>query len=336
MTDYYADFDLGTGNNDGSDWDNAWQTMADALAGTNSSAPAAGDTVYCRGTDTLSSGVEITSSNSGTEAGGHCKFIGVDASGNNVGGSTRAVLDGNDGAFDIMVFNGCHYFWLENFEIHNTNEASGNDGIRSAAAYSNYARFINVIVHNCHTGIDCESGYLRYATFLRCRCYDNASNGWEDPRYCLLAFCRSDNNSSYGFKGYNTGFIGCIAHDNGADGFYLYGALDASFSAFSCVSYNNTDDGYDTLTSSPLLCCRSASNGGHGVEVDSGERTQIFYYYGDDTNEITGYYDEVLNDGSSTITTNGTDTDEGFEDPASDDYNLTSAATYRREAVEIP
>jgi hypothetical protein len=108
--------------------------------------------------------------------------------------------------------------------------------------------------------------------------------------------------------------------------------------ALHCSAYGNTGDGIEipfTAASNLVIGSRSASNA-TGVNVAANVRALLFYFYGDNTTETSGGYNEILNNGAATVTLNGGDTNEGFVDPANDDYNLRSDATYRRVAVTIP
>ena len=330
MTTYYADFDLATGDNDGTTAANAWKTFADVIAGSNGTAPAAGDTVLCKGTDTLAATVTVNLD--GTYNGGYIKFIGVDASWANVGGSTRAVLDANGGGFSCMTFNGAGYIWMENFRLTNTSKAVGKNGVDYVTSYSDNNIWVNCVADNCYVGFQ-GTGYGRYLTFIKCLAHTNASTGFQ-IKYADYKFCRAHSNAGHGFN-VNFGItLSCIAHDNGGDGFYSY----TNYSPINCVAYGNTGDGFDFPFAScvcQLVGCR-VTNNAVGINVSANLRASLFYYYGDNTTETAGGYDEILNDGASTITLNGTDTDEGFVDPANDDYNLASGATYRRVAVTIP
>lgn len=332
MTTYYADFDLTTGNNDGSNAANAWKTMADVFAGSNGTAPAAGDTVLCKGTDVLGASVEPSAS--GAYNTGYIKFIGVDSSWNNVGGSARAVLDGNGGAYSVLYCNtGRSYLWFENFIFKNTNKASGNCAVRIVTNNSYYWTFVNCIYRDCYRGVDNNLGYSRYITHIRCAAHSNSNYGFGDY-YSTYIGCRAYNNGGAGFSGAYGVIKGCIAHDNSSDGFYDYG----NYAIFDSVAYGNSGDAWERNYpggSNALIGFRAASNT-RGINVSGTNRPVIFYYYGDNTTETSGYYDEILNNGASTVTLNGTDTNEGFVDPSNDDYNLRSDATYRRVAVSIP
>lgn len=328
MTTYYADFDLATGGNTGVDAANAWRSFADIVAGTNGTPPAAGDMVLCKGTDLMSSGSFIVFA--GSASSGFVKLIGVDNSWNNVGGSTRAVLDLQGNSADMLTYYGASFAWLENFELKN-----GYRGIYGTSlSPSNSCVFINVYAHNFTNDGFAPESYIYTSTYIRCRSSNNGRYGWSLPRGSILVGCRADGNSNTGFMGnVFAQYVGCIAHDNGGDGF------NGVKLPVNSVAYNNTGDGFEfgttTLESPAVIGLRAAGNA-TGLKASTSHRIPLFYFYGDNITEIDAYYDEVLNDGAGTVTLNGTDTDAGFVDPSNEDYNLASDATYRREAVTIP
>jgi hypothetical protein len=106
----------------------------------------------------------------------------------------------------------------------------------------------------------------------------------------------------------------------------------------NCVAYGNTGDGIEVsyTTCMPFVFGSRCASNATGINVNANIRAPVFYFYGDNTTETSGGYDEILNNGASTVTLNGADTNEGFTDPANDDYSLRSDATYRRVAVSIP
>jgi hypothetical protein len=339
MTVYYADFDLTTGDNNGTTWANAWRTLQRAHDGTDGTQPIAGDVVLCKGTDTITATVAITID--GSAAGGFIKFIGVAASYTgsdpvvgNTGGTDRAVIDADGGAFPAITFNDSDYMWFENFDAGNTNKGSGNSAFSGITATSSPIIFINCIGHDALKGFDNYSGWL-VATYLRCAAYNNASFGI-DVRNSSAFFCRAYDNSGDGFHLRGSSVIGCISHDNDLEG-YWYEATSL-FAFYGNVAYGNTNSAIELdaqVGPGPIIGFRAALNS-IGIDTDVG-RALLFYYYGDNTTETTGDYDEILNNGAATVTLNGTDTNEGFTDPTNKNFSLkSSGVTYRRTAVAIP
>jgi len=207
MATKYANFDLATGNNDGSDWTNAWKTMADAIAGTNSAPPAAGDTVYCKGTDTLAAGCVLNLV--GTEI-SYIRWIGVNASGTNDG--TRATLDCNGGNFPALQFNAAYCNSFDNFRF----TGSVTNGVASGVGASYYLVFNNCSFdNNGSAGINfTTNNAAQYNTFVRCVFYGN-DYGFITSNYDRFFFsCFHDNVSAGLYRPANGTVFGCVFYDN--------------------------------------------------------------------------------------------------------------------------
>ena len=217
MPTYYAHFGLATGNNTGVDATNAWKTFADVIAGSNGTAPAAGDSVLCRGEDDLSATVTVNIA--GTAADGHIRFIGVDSSWANVGGSTRAVIDGQTNTLSCLTFNGANFLWFENFEIKRAGSSlTSNHGITTTGA-SDRCVFINLYAHTCFgRGVNANS-LLINSLFLKCRFSSNSDAGVYRGRGCQFVACLFDSNTSHGVNCIEQeNFYGCIYRNNGGAG----------------------------------------------------------------------------------------------------------------------
>lgn len=332
MTIYYADFDLTTGNNDGSNAANAWQTLQDALDGTNGTMPAAGDTILCKGTDNITSSVTFNAGNAGDSTSGTLNIIGVNSSWTNDG--TQAKIDAGGNATDCINLNGVDYLHIENLEAGNTDKASENNGVTYGGS-SYYNVFINCYFHDCYDGFY-GYDYTRYNHFFRCRFSNNARTGCYSMRDCDFFFCRFDNNVSKGADGYSSTFFECIAHDNGGDGFYNYGGK-----YINCASYGNSGDGFqhDYVVVSSFVNCRSVNNSSYGFNKNSRINPMMYLYGQNNTSgfsDITDHDNEITNNGTSTLVESGSDTDGGFEDTSIDDFRIASGATYFSEEVEIP
>ncbi len=88
MATYYVD-PAATGANDGSSWTDAWTSLQSAL-----DTAGAGDTVYCRGTQTLSANIDENINDGAT---GNRRYI-IGVNGIGVEDGTRFTVDGNSTA----------------------------------------------------------------------------------------------------------------------------------------------------------------------------------------------------------------------------------------------
>lgn len=341
MATYYADFDLGTGDNDGTSWANAWKTMADAIAGNNGTAPAAGDTVYCRGTDTLSA--TCTNALNGDETTGLIKWIGVNSSGNNDG--TRTIIEGGATAnYAILTLNG-NYNLYENFGF---TGSDNNDGVEGSGDYN---VFINCASYNNNLYGFYLNG-ITYTWFFRCVAYSNG-NGFYSASINRFIFCTARDNTTDGFNltgGGGIVCIGCLSFDNNGDGI---NNLTQGTLAFNCVANGNGNDGImirsvATGLSSCVIGCRITNQSGDAADIGLNANTEICLY---GWNYIFNNGDNVADDTLAyAITHNGTATNtiategaaaaniDGYTsitDP-NQDFNLASDATLRRTAITIP
>lgn len=330
MATYYADFDLTTGNNDGSDAANAWRTMADVIAGNNGTVPAAGDSVLCKGTDTTSAVTTVNISGSNT---GHIKFIGVDSSWDNVGDTTRAIIDANNGAYVCTSIAGS-YIWFENFEFINAGSSGSTyHGVQFASgAYRDYCIFINCAARdNNGIGFDGNGGYARWVNMFKCLSDSNYS-GFEDIRGSTFDFCVALNSTSYGYYFSQTAVMnGCMAI-NCNIGLYAYQVVGKAINSI----FHANDYGIRTYLANQVISgCRITANT-VGVDNIGSLRTPLFGCYLDNTTDTSGEVDLFLNDGADSVTLAGTDTDYGYSSSAGGDFNLTADATMRDVAITLP
>lgn len=233
MATHYCDADLGTGNNDGSDWDNAFKTFQAAVDHCG-----AGDVCYCKGTDTLGATVNIDT-NAGTNAGGFIKYIGCNSSGD-VDGEHRFVLDANGGSFSVVTFTStAKMVWMENIEFKNTASGAYHGVTGASETIGNV--FINCCANGCQNGF--SLGNFSYNTMIQCVAYSNDSIGFSTVTggsRCIM----------------------CASHDNADDGFTGPGIY------IGCISHANTEEGYAGLTATTVIMnCVTDSNGGNGIEI---------------------------------------------------------------------
>lgn len=336
---YYADFDLGTGDNDGTTAANAWQTMQRAVDGTGGTQPTAGDIVYCTGTDTLAANLDLDGL-TGDETSGMVRWIGVsDLTPTNDG--TRAVINGAD---TYTCTAATTDFWhFENFEF---TQMSGS-GIDSATS-PDWWVFINCSFNNNNThgvnGTELQKGF-----FIRCAFYANGSHGVFKGDLFKYFFCSFHDNTGSGinniFGSSVVTLIGCLIYDNGNDGI---DGLSDNMVVFNCVINGNTDDGIAAHVSSSVISvvigCRITNHSGAGDIGLNANGEIVFhgwnYYEDNDGNNIqnNALALEILNNGSGTDVEDQADTNEGYvsKTDGSEDFNLRSDATSRRTAITIP
>lgn len=326
MTTYYVDPAAG-GSNNGTSWTDAWTSLQSAA-----DTAVAGDTVYCRGTQNLSTAIDFDT-NAGTTNGGFIKFIGCNASGNVDG--TYFVLNGQDNNIDGIYLNAKSYIWLENIKVHSCN---GTAGINTAASTINGLVFNNVWCHdNGGNGLEGNGEKLTKCTFFRCRFTSNTGIGWNRGSNCNLVGCQFNNNGSHGFYCLTSCVVvGCIFHGNTGTGMRQYYC-----SPINCIFDDNDGDGCEAAMwgwGYIFLGCRFTNNNAVGkVGLKLGERAALVAcYFGNNTTDITsGKSDSLPVDGGSLVTTGGSDTNHGYTDQANDDFNLRSDATYRAQAIEL-
>ena len=317
-----------TGAADGSSWTDAYtdlQTAVNAVSGT-------GNTINCRGTQTLTSGgtatIDFTSAPNGA-VGAYNKIIGHNASGVNDG--TRFVLDGNNAnGSDVagITWKTSTYWWVENVEV---KRCQGN-GFGGSSAYG-----VSWFLKNCKAANNGSYGFNGNSTtssnrfFYKCIASNNGNSGYYNCRGSRHYFGVSHSNTGRGFNGSSEEFYGCLAYDNTSEGFYIYAG-----GCYNCVSDDNgvlsAHDGF--LMAYPVSVvtgCRSTNNAGYGIGGDSTMLRFSFLNFTDDN--TTGEIESTTGDVSIDNVTTGT---VGYADRTNKDFNLTDSATLRRLAVTLP
>lgn len=319
MTDYFVD-PAATGANNGTDWANAWTDLQSAL--TNA---VAGDTTYCRGGQSLTS-TTLFVTNSGDVTNGFIRFIGCNASGNNDGTRYVITVTGPTATAGLYANAARNFHLFENFEI-----SGGQNGILITSNSDGW------ILNNCYIHGQSQNGIgngatLRNGHMFRC-IFDtcatsgcNGINGWTISG-CKFKSCGSGITSGTGLAVHNTIFSACttagasvtyagvvhncVFHGCGTGFATTLGTLCATVQG--CRFTNNTT-GFTTAVAAALVNC----------------------YFDGNTTNYTGIV-EVLNiDGSAThVVAEGTDSDYGYVNSATGDFNLASTATGRNFAIEI-
>lgn len=347
MTTYYAD-PTATGNDDGTTQTDAWTTLQRAIDGTDGIQPTAGDTVLCKANgstadETLAATIDFDGS-IGSYASGPVIFRGVNSSW--VDDDTRYLINCNSQSIGINFAQ--RFCNVENMEFYGG--VIGVDFTQSTSTGNPFSIWTNVVSRD-HS----SSGFNNYyyyinLVFIKCAAYGNTASGWAmnnsagSSRYQFY-FCRSYDNGIYGIEDYCalTGLVfGCVMHDNGGSDLYLRGPA----SVINCVTDASDDHGIliSGLNLHILIGNRATNNGvdgtGYGLygTTAGGLVLGWNYFGGNNDGAISyagGYLQRILDAGSNTNEESGTDSDEGYTDSASDDYNLAKAATLRSTPIEL-
>lgn len=343
MTTYYVD-PAAAGSNNGSDWTNAWTSLQSAA-----DAAAAGDIVYCRGTQTLSGAAIDFDTNAGTHAAGWIKFIGCNASGNVDG--TRFIIDANGGSHHCTNFtNAADMIWIENIEVKNTG-AGSYDGFQVSVTGANGCVFINCCANTC--GRHGFTGRFDYSLFYRCVAYSNGTAGFYNLQYnCFFAFCVSRDNTTDGFFGcLDCVLYGCIAHGNRDDGVDF--GTNGTIRLINCVIDGNTDDGivnggWTALSIPIILGCRITNHSGSGdIGLNANNEPHLvghcYFENNDGANmQNAGVVGAIPLEGGATTSNieDQSNTNQGYVDPTNHDFSTgytdSGDPDLRRTAITIP
>ena len=336
----------------------SWDEALHGLQGAADRA-VAGDTVYCKGTQTLTAAINFDT-NGGTYDGGHIKFVGVKSATVNMppqatdyGETDYFELNGNGGAFHGIYITNMDMLWFENFKITNCGNSTSYHGLTSTTSAVNHFVLNHCWFHD-NAGAGVSGVYLRTHA-IRCKATDNGADGiYLSGILTGMIGCIATGNAGYGLRIYNSGtLVGCIAHNNTLGGFYLFfGGM-----CINCVCDDNASQSGITLASSQsdsiggnlVMGCRITNHDSDiGIEVSGNSRVLIMHtYLQNNATPITASRYDILPITGATahVPTSGSDSDEsgtpsallgGYVDSSADDFNLRSTATQRSEALVIP
>lgn len=344
MTTYYADFDLITGGETGADAANAWRNHQDSIDGKSLATPplAAADIVLCKGTDTIATRIDQDQGSGSWEA-GMITFRGVNSSWANDG--TRAIIDGNNNAIDLILFSGTDYIRYENFVFKNTNAASGNDGITGASYNASLGlEFINCVFDDCHDLFFTANAGIRDPFFLKCQFLNAAGNSFDgalsDSIQSTFVQCIFDTASlqHINTSGSPVFLIDCYFLNATGN------AVSIDTGIYHSLVYNCTFDGNsDAIQQASLIKIIGSRFTNNTVGIDSDGIATIAQSYMPDTaqdrantTKTTGIVDEIFLAGSNSNNLSGTDTDGGYAAPATGDFNLDeSKASLYNQVVDL-
>ena len=273
--------------------------------------------------DAVAEGVQW-GDNSGDLTDGYIKVIGVNSSW--VEDETYAVLDGNSVA--------TYGFYIPS--------SSSNSKVLIKHLYvtrtSSYGWYMNGtvsddwVLYHC-AAILCAAGTVLHrfigATVVRFRAESNTSYGLKEGQYgydAMYAFCKASGNGGIGIGGTSSRltFVGCLSFDN----YNNFECDDGTF--INCTIDAGSEDGVLQLSATRLrmVGCRVTSNGTDDVEYGvnlaaTGWLIPMYSYFGGNlgagaaANDVEGYKLDLVGN-----TWEGTDTDQGYMDTATDDYNL--------------
>jgi len=331
MTIRYVD-PAASGNNDGTSWTHAWTTLQSAY-----DTAVAGDQVYCRGTETLSSILDIDT-NSGSLAAGFVSFIGCNASG--IVDGTRYVVDANSTAVNVLKYANSkgYYYWHENIEFKNATSHGVNYNDENAS----YSVFYNCTSHN-----NGSYGWLITGInnlFVKCQSYNNNTGFYlADALRCVFSGCVSYGASAGGFTLSNSSYItlmSCISYNNGSWGFYLSGP---GTSLLNSISDDNVI-GVSISTDIVRLLYNRITNNTTGIDFSSETTICGWNYLHGNTTDLAnpsawsdaGIYACYITEDDGTNTNKAdTDVDDGYVDQANQDYRLKADRTYNGDGSDV-
>jgi hypothetical protein len=338
MALHYVD-PAAAGANNGTSWTDAWTNVQSAF-----DTATAGDTVYCRGTQTTAAQIDVDTQ-TGTNAGGFIKFIGCNAAGTVDGTRFTIQGDGANACHLLYLAGAINMIWLQNFALKNAHGAASSGLTGDATARYGWV-FINVAAFGCgQYGMALSSAAAFVA--IKCTVYLNGSHGMNNSGTGRWICCSFHDNVGNGADFSTTPtLIGCVCYDN-ADGFSsnFVGIL-----MFGSVIDGNTDDGLIVSASasnyySVYLACRITNHtagGSIGLDCNSEPVLTGWNYFENNTganiqNDSLHYFIPNL-DGTTTNVEDQGNINQGYTDltDGSENYNLRSDASLRRIPVTIP
>lgn len=305
----YANFDLTTGNNDGTTKVDAYQSLADLCAGVSD-----GDVVACTGTDAGGA----TLGTAGTVANGGISWIAYDATLTTptVGG---CVIDGAGAVTNgLVVSTGSTVMQIVGFEF---------DDFTTRGVFNNNGDglwLVDCYVHDSPTLVDCtnERTYLIHCTLA------NGTDAIKDCTAGLVRNCLIHTISANGVSGSVTDFNGNLVYD-------VTGHAITTSSGALVATFNTIDGGGDDA-----IECTGATSSNSAIYIYKNLVTNTTGYAVSLTNANSiafGDYNRWYSNSSGNFNTAGAywggDNDavltgDPYTNSSSDDYTLADADAY--------
>ena len=286
---------------------NPWTSLQTAM-----NTVAAGDTVYCQGTQTLSAIITTPTNGASNSA---ISVVGTNASW--VEDGTYFVLNGNNAVTYCLVFSKT-YLIFRNIEF-----KLASTGGASYTAGANYDDFINCYFHNCGTyGLITSTNYV---IAYKCTA-SNCPNGFYDL-YQIINCMAYSCGTGVAIPVYSV--LGCIVYDNSS-----YGINTSTYSTLiSNTVVNNSVVGI-SISVNNIACVgnRITNNATAGIQVNT---TYLLF---EDFNFFLGNGINIQLIGTAGVYSPGNSLSagtEGYVNKSGKVFNLADAATLRCTPTQV-
>jgi hypothetical protein len=297
---------------DSANWTDAYTNILDGINAVASGA----DTVYARGTQTISSRLTTTTGVDGVDVIGVGQDYQI--------GTGYFTIDGVTKFVDGLYFSTSS---VNSWRWQNIRFLNCRDAVE--CTHANYWEFRDCVWNNCTNGVDAGGG-ANYWNFYRC-IFDGCFTPLDFPDYLQAVACVFKNSGSSLATRYGSHYYGCLVLNcaqttfqvNTGDVFFTNCVFHGNFRAINAVS---TDDLFLAIgcrfTNNTTAINRSTTTRGIG---------NYFQGNGTDIANLSAYYDP-----SDTSVFGGTDTDYGYVDSANENFSLRDDATLRGAAITLP
>jgi len=330
MPDIYVDGQLGTGDNNGTTWAHAYRGAVGLQAAFD--ARGAGDTLHLTRTFTLTAPIDLDQAVGSVPVWGYVLGYNYNG-GSHVIDGTQSVLDGNDAATSCVKFLDIgQYVYFENIR---STSADGNgwEATANTATFiaAKRCRWDNNAGHGI-SGIDTDFNAL---SLTLCEFDHNDGSGVEASNALQMWACSAHDNGEYGVRGgSNSAVVDCVAYDNVDCNVYLAGSVIGN--TINCRASGGNDGIY--MSSFSLVACNRVTNaeaGDNCFELNRGGLLLYNYANTSGGTNIAAATDNVLFRNDAGVETNLTTGDQGYEDLATDKYNLRMGAAGFRRTVTL-